>query len=182
MNKQEQIATFQKTAQEVKSLLHDKWDEFCAEVERTMESKGDDYAGDDRLSNFKVAGKLVGITPEAQCLSLIATKVARLGQLIGSGKSPNNESVQDSEKDLIVYGFLLRMISQEKWDTIPGKLFFNPEFEPVKGGYRVSTKVIKERYFDIPSGIIMEGYLYDLITEVNPDEPPEYLFYAPAQK
>lgn len=114
MNKQEQIASFKKIAQEVKLLLHEKWDEFCAEVELTMESKGDDYAGDeDRLSNFKVSGKLVGITPEAQCLSLIATKVARLGQLIGSGKSPNNESVQDSEKDLIVYGFLLSMISQE---------------------------------------------------------------------
>ncbi len=83
--------------------------EFQMEMTRVMLSKGDDYSGQDRLSNFKLAGQISGITPEQNCLSLIATKVARLGQLL-SGKTPNNESIQDSILDLANYAVLLAMI------------------------------------------------------------------------
>lgn len=77
-------------------------------------SKGDDYANEDRLSNFKLAGKICGLTPEQNCLSLIATKVARLGVLISGENKPNNESVDDSIIDLISYGTLLYMLRSEK--------------------------------------------------------------------
>lgn len=115
MTKQEQLDSFIQTEQAVKARLHDKWDDFCTKFRETLESKGDDYAGsEDRLSNFKVAGELTGITPEVQCLSLIATKVARLSQLLSSDKAPNNEPLKDSELDLIVYGFLLVMLGEDK--------------------------------------------------------------------
>lgn len=83
-------------------------------MKNVLLKKGDDYANDDRLSNFKLAGQICGFTPEQNCLSLIATKVARLGVLLGSDKEPNNESVHDSVLDLANYSILLLMILNEK--------------------------------------------------------------------
>lgn len=80
----------------------------------TMISKGDDYANEDRLSNFKLAGAISGISAEVNCLSLIATKVARLGNLLNSKEKPNNESIRDSVLDLANYAILLDMILSEK--------------------------------------------------------------------
>ena len=86
-------------------------------IERSRQilfSKGNDYANTDRLSNFKLAGTICGLNPEMNCLSLIATKVARLGVLLNSGKEPDNEGVRDSVIDLVNYGVLLDMILGEK--------------------------------------------------------------------
>lgn len=76
-------------------------------------SKGNDYANADRLSNFKLAGSICGLTPEQNCLSLIATKVARLGVLLSSGKIPANEPIKDSMIDLTCYSILLNMLYSE---------------------------------------------------------------------
>jgi hypothetical protein len=79
-----------------------------------LDKKGYDYAGEDVLSNFRLAGMIVnqGSThPDAvNCLNLIGTKVARLGQLLSSNKSAQNESVQDSIVDLCNYSALLYLI------------------------------------------------------------------------
>ena len=88
--------------------------ELVSKMENTLLKKGNDYANEDRLSNFKLAGSISGLKPEVQCLSLIATKVARLGVLLNSDKEPNNESVQDSVLDLCNYGILLSMILSDK--------------------------------------------------------------------
>ncbi len=79
-----------------------------------MFKKGNDYANTDRLSNFKLAGGICGLKPEQNCLSLIATKVARLGVLLNLDKSPNNESINDSVLDLANYSILLSMLLSEK--------------------------------------------------------------------
>jgi len=89
------------------------FDNMVAEMRKIMLGKGDDYANEDRLSNFKLAGNICGITPELNCLNLIATKVARLGVLL-QGKEPKNESVQDSILDLSNYSVLLNMIIVDK--------------------------------------------------------------------
>lgn len=81
-------------------------------------SKGNDYANKDRLSNFKLAGSICGLSPEQNCLSLIATKVARLGVLLSSDSPASNESIEDSIDDLINYGLLLSMIREEKCVTM----------------------------------------------------------------
>jgi len=83
-------------------------------MEDILFKKGNDYANQDRLSNFKLAGTIAGGSAELNCLNLIATKVARLGVLLNSGKAPNNESIQDSIIDLINYGVLLDMIVSER--------------------------------------------------------------------
>lgn len=86
---------------------------FVQKQREVLLRKGNDYSHEDRLSNFKLAGSICGLTPEQNCLSLIATKVARLGVLLG-GKTPNNESIQDSVLDLANYSVLLDMIISEK--------------------------------------------------------------------
>lgn len=92
--------------------------EFFTNFTKTMADimlkKGNDYSNEDRLNNFKVAGAILGKTPEEVALVLIAVKVARLGQLIGTNKTPNNESIDDTLLDLANYDILLAMILDEK--------------------------------------------------------------------
>lgn len=99
MNSQEQQQAFQR---------------YVDDMSKTLISKGDDYSNADRLSNFKTSAAILGISPEMHCLALIATKVSRLGNLVSSGKKPNNESLDDNVKDLAVYSLLLRMIIEEE--------------------------------------------------------------------
>ena len=87
--------------------------EFYAEKKNILKLKGEDYANEDVLSNFKSAGANIGISAELQCLSLIATKVARLGKLL-SGKTPNNESISDSILYLSNYTDLLYCLVNEQ--------------------------------------------------------------------
>jgi hypothetical protein len=90
------------------------FNEMTEQMRTILLSKGDDYANTDRLSNFKLAGNISGLNAELNCLSLISTKVARLGVLLNSDKTPNNESVLDSVLDLANYSILLSMILKDK--------------------------------------------------------------------
>ncbi len=56
---------------------NEHFERFTSKQRETLLKKGNDYANQDRLSNFKHAGSIINITPEQNCLSLIATKVAR---------------------------------------------------------------------------------------------------------
>jgi len=89
-------------------------EELFKEQKKVLSSKGSDYAGADLLSNFRLAGMIVNQTsdhPDAiNCLNLIGTKVARLGQLLNSGKHVHHESIQDSVVDLANYSALLYLI------------------------------------------------------------------------
>ena len=89
------------------------FDIFTDEQREILLKKGDDYAGADRLSNFKRAGAICGHAAELNCLNLIATKVARLGELL-NGKEPKNESVRDSVLDGANYFVLLAMLLADK--------------------------------------------------------------------
>ena len=93
--------------------------QFTTQMEEIMLKKGNDYANIDRLSNFKLAGNICGISPEKNCLSLMATKIARLGVLL-ENKKPNNESIEDSIIDLANYSLLLGMLIKEKNDICCG--------------------------------------------------------------
>lgn len=99
MTQEEQVKHFEVITTQMKEILF---------------KKGNDYANIDRLSNFKLAGGICGLKAEQNCLSLIATKVARLGVLLNSDKDPNNESIQDSVLDLANYSVLLSMILKDR--------------------------------------------------------------------
>ena len=89
-------------------------DELFKQQRDILDKKGYDYAGEDVLSNFRLEGMIVNqgsAHPDAvNCLNLIGTKVARLGQLLSSNKSAQNESIQDSIIDLCNYSALLYLI------------------------------------------------------------------------
>lgn len=86
---------------------------FFRRQKEILTSKGNDYANEDRLSNFKLAGTICQLSPEQNCLSLMATKVARLGVLI-NGQSPSHESIRDSIIDLANYCVLLDQLIEDK--------------------------------------------------------------------
>ena len=88
------------------------------EMQSIMFKKGNDYSNADRLSNFKLAGKIAGLNAELNCLSLISTKVARLGNLLNKDGQPNNESIHDSLIDLANYTILLDMILDDKRNNV----------------------------------------------------------------
>lgn len=91
----------------------DYFTKFVDEMSATLFKKGADYSNEDRLSNFKLAGNIVGIGASLNCLNLIATKVARLGVLLNTDTPPSNESISDSILDLANYSVLLSMIINE---------------------------------------------------------------------
>lgn len=90
------------------------FDETVAQMRTIIFSKNEDYANEDTLSNFKLAGAIIGLTPEMNCLNHIATKLARLGVLLNTTNEPNNESIDDSLNDLANYAILLKMIRRDK--------------------------------------------------------------------
>lgn len=100
------------------------YDKLMKELKVILTAKGDDYSGEDRLSNFKTVAGILKITPELSCLNLIATKVARLGTLLSSRSEPNNESIEDSIKDLINYSILLHMINNPSFSIKDNDLPF----------------------------------------------------------
>lgn len=109
-----------------KEKQQEVFNSFVEKMRETLLSKGDDYANEDRLSNFKMAGAIAGGDAETNCLNLIATKVARLGNLFKS-KDIKNESVEDSILDLANYAVLLYMLRSE----IP---FYKVVYDPVSMG------------------------------------------------
>ena len=111
------IYTFKNKKKQPSIMTREKqeahFEAFVQKQREVLLRKGNDYsANENRLSNFQLAGAICQLTPEQNCLSLIATKVARLGVLL-QGKIPNNESIQDSILDLANYAVLLDMIISE---------------------------------------------------------------------
>jgi hypothetical protein len=79
---------------------------FQQRMSEVLLRKGNDYANEDRLSNFKLVGQIVGLPPEKVVAVLIATKVVRLGNLLSKGGDPNNESISDTLMDMANYAVL----------------------------------------------------------------------------
>lgn len=93
---------------------NEHFDRFISKQKETLLKKGNDYADEDRLSNFKRAGSIISILPEQNCLSLIVIKVARLGVLLSGNKNPDNESIRDSILDLANYAILLDTLLEDR--------------------------------------------------------------------
>jgi len=91
--------------------------DFTDNMAKILISKGNDYATQDVLSNFKLAGNIANQKANnpsvINCLNLIATKVARLGNLLSTEGDVKNESVEDSVLDMANYTFLLYCILKE---------------------------------------------------------------------
>jgi hypothetical protein len=96
-----------------KEALHSLFKDYTELQEKILLSKGDDYSNTDRLSNFKNTANILNISPQLAALTLIATKVSRISNLLNSNTIPNNESLQDSILDLSNYSFLLYALNYD---------------------------------------------------------------------
>lgn len=85
-----------------------------------LKSKGKDYADSDVLSNFKIVSEIVKLAkidatlPEGYAMLMVILKIVRIWNLKTSGKTPENESLLDSYKDLINYCKLSYLCEVEK--------------------------------------------------------------------
>ena len=87
--------------------MNPKYEAALAKCKATHDKKAADYSKDgNRYSNFEGAAATAGTTVDKVFLTLIGVKLARLVELIDSGKTPQNESVQDSLLDLSNYSLL----------------------------------------------------------------------------
>ena len=79
-----------------------------------MKSKAHDYTDNkDNFWNFKETAAISGVTPAQVALVQVGHKVSRLVQLVGNGKEPMNEKIEDTIVDLINYLLILRGIIKE---------------------------------------------------------------------
>lgn len=93
------------------------FNEYIDKMREIMFKKGNDYAGEDRLINFKRTGYITGGDASTACLLQIANKVARLTALLEQGKRPENESMEDTVIDLANYTLLFGMTLKERGDV-----------------------------------------------------------------
>ena len=109
---------FEVSEARIKLGVEDSWEGFIPmgrnktfnnlmdSIKELHDKKNHDYANEDNpYSNFEFASLLIRefTNPVDQSFAcLIGIKLARLGQLL-SGKEPNNESVEDTMRDLTTY-------------------------------------------------------------------------------
>ena len=90
--------------------LSEKIQYFMTEDVFLLERKNHDYASDgDALSNFRDFGWR-GVVVR------LGDKYNRLKEM-SKGKSPKNESIEDSLTDLCVYGYIARVLFDEEQAT-----------------------------------------------------------------
>lgn len=83
------------------------FDEVLEEMAAIHTKKNHDYANEeDPLANFLLQAEITGQSVNEVFFNAIAIKVARLRELVGKGKQPANESIDDTILDMAVYSAL----------------------------------------------------------------------------
>lgn len=83
-----------------------RFDAILKRIKDTHDKKNEDYADNDNpYSNFEGAANVAGVSVDDVFRVMIGIKAERLRQL-GTGKTPNFESEDDSILDLAVYAIL----------------------------------------------------------------------------
>lgn len=87
--------------------INPKFHSALQKMAEVHDKKSADYAHDgNRYSNFEEAAAIAGVSVDDVFAVLIGIKLSRLRELLKSGKTPNNESIQDTRLDLAVYSVL----------------------------------------------------------------------------
>ncbi len=81
-----------------------KFHTLIKQMSEMHDKKNNDYASSaNPYSNFEQAAAFAGCSVDTVFAVLIGIKEARLRELTASGKTPNNESIQDTRLDAAVY-------------------------------------------------------------------------------
>jgi len=82
------------------------FEELLSELKNLHNRKAHDYAGEDKLANFRLS-RMAGIKPWVGCLIRAGDKYSRLCQFAKSKQlKVEDETVEDTLKDLAVYSLL----------------------------------------------------------------------------
>ena len=93
--------------------------DFDKETIDLIKTKGADYGNTDVLSNFKQVSEVCKVlkidttTPEGYAIFMVVLKIARICNLKAGNKTPNNESLLDSYRDLTNYTKLASLCELE---------------------------------------------------------------------
>ena len=124
--------------------------------------KREDYASDPTINpfeNFDRSNLIANWFPSGykSFAVLIGTKIARLGALLVTGKTPNNESIDDTFLDLITYCALFygywksRQIDDSEFQIHRDEITYNPIAKPIPNiDYSKSLNKSKSIDDDIP--------------------------------
>jgi hypothetical protein len=81
-----------------------QFEQLLLDMSELHQKKNHDYAKDSNpYSNFEEAAIVAGCSVDTVFRVLIGIKLSRLNELLASGKTAQNESVQDSRMDLTMY-------------------------------------------------------------------------------
>ena len=91
-------------------------DEMHERLRKTLQAKGEDYAGGKAFHNFEVTAQITGMTREMGVLVRICDKVSRIGMLLRKDRpAVKDESLLDTIEDLVGYATILRaMVKKEE--------------------------------------------------------------------
>lgn len=106
----------------------DPFESVIIDLVLTNRKKRADYAGGGNpFQNFIDSAYQLNTAPGMSCEQLIATKQARLRNLLGTGTAPQNEPVHDSILDRAVYSIIaLAMYRQGLYYTTSECITFMP--------------------------------------------------------
>ena len=86
---------------------------FFTECMNILKSKANDYANSgDCFSNFKKIANMTDLSVKKVFEVFLSVKMARINELF-KGKTPKNESIDDTLKDLANYACLLSIYGNE---------------------------------------------------------------------
>ena len=88
--------------------LQTAFDHVLQQMKVIHDKKNHDYAKNTNpFSNFEYASQVAQVPVYKIFMTMIGIKMARLNELLDSGKTPNNESVQDTFIDLATYSAIM---------------------------------------------------------------------------
>lgn len=107
--------------------LNNVVDEFQAQSADLLRKKGGEYAtDDDRLKNFRQVADLIGLDPEAVCMTYLLKHMQSLSQSIQTGDRPwawrdedGGEALKQRIADAINYLYLLAAILEHNQQEDP---------------------------------------------------------------
>lgn len=133
-----------------------KFNAFAEHALELHDKKSHDYASDNNpYSNFEFAAHYAGITVDQVFDVMIGVKQARLIELTSNNKTPNNESIWDTKRDLAVYAMLKASYSMQVTEKLVSS-FDCPGWDPGVSN-RALTNFCKHC-----------GFIYDLHPRVEP--------------
>jgi len=90
------------------------FEELLEELKDLHNRKAHDYAGEDKLANFKLS-RMAGVKPWVGCIIRMGDKYSRLCQFAKSKElKVEDETVEDTLKDLATYSLLALQLFEEE--------------------------------------------------------------------